>query len=189
MAHADDSIITGKFKGSLGKQLVFRQWEGKTIVAKSPKARTGDPTAPQEEIQERFLAGSRYALSVTKSADKSLAEGYAKALRPRQNVYSRALEDFMSVPVVKFINTTDYSGVVGSKIVTRAFDDFRLTRVRVEIYAANGTLLEAGNAEPNINGLDWTYIAATANNPLAGSKIKVIATDVPANEGTLEVTL
>jgi hypothetical protein len=61
--------------------------------------------------------------------------------------------------------------------------------VRVEIYAANGTRLEAGNAQQNLSGNDWTYIATTANNPLPGSKIKVIATDVPANEGTLEVTL
>lgn len=41
MAHANESIITGKFKGSLGKQLVFRDWAGKTVVAKSPKARKG----------------------------------------------------------------------------------------------------------------------------------------------------
>ena len=189
MAHGDNSIITGKFKGSLGKQLVFRQWGAKTIVAKSPKARVGDPTAAQAETQERFLAGSRYALSVTKGADQSLAEAYAKALRPRQNVYSRALEDFMSPPVVKFINTIDYSGAVGDKIVARAIDDYRVTRVRMEIYAANGTLLEAGNAQQNINGIDWTYTATTTNNPLAGSRIKVIATDVPANEGTLEITL
>jgi hypothetical protein len=37
MAHANNSIITGKFKGSLGKELVFREWQGKTVVAKSPK--------------------------------------------------------------------------------------------------------------------------------------------------------
>ena len=37
MAHADNSIITGKFKGSLGRELVFREWEGKTVVAKSPQ--------------------------------------------------------------------------------------------------------------------------------------------------------
>ena len=60
---------------------------------------------------------------------------------------------------------------------------------RVEIYAANGTLLEAGTAEQPTNGIDWTYTATQANNPLAGSKIKAIATDVPGNEGALEVTL
>ena len=40
MANANNSIITGKFKRSLGKELVFRGWEGKTVVAKSPKGRS-----------------------------------------------------------------------------------------------------------------------------------------------------
>src|SRR5580765_2494344 len=142
MAHADNSIITGKFKGTLGKQLVFRDWEGKTIVGKSPKSRSGDPTTAQAEKQEKFLLASRYAKSVTTSADQSLAQAYASALRPRQNVYSRALEDFMSPPVVKLINTRSYTGAGGDRIVTRAVDDFRVTGVRAEIYAADGTLLE-----------------------------------------------
>jgi len=189
MAHANNSIITGKFKGSLGKQLVFREWEGKTLVAKSPKSRSGDPTAAQAETQEKFLVASRYAKSITTNADQSLAQAYASALRPRQNVYSRALEDFMSPPVVKLIDKRNYHGSIGDKIVTRAMDDFRVTGVRVEVYAANGTLLEAGNAVQNINGIDWTYTATQANNPVAGSKIKAIATDVPGNEGMSEITL
>src|SRR5258708_10769911 len=119
MAHADNSIITGKFKGSLGKQLVFREWEGKTVVSKSPKGRSGDPTPAQAETQEKFLVASRYARSITKSADQSLAQAYAMALRPRQNVYSRALEDFMSPPVVKLIDTRNYKGAGGDRIVTR----------------------------------------------------------------------
>jgi len=190
MAHADNSIITGKFKGSLGKQLVFREWEGKTVVAKSPKSRSGDPNPAQAERQEKFLIASRYAKSVIKRADQSLAEAYASALRPRQNVYSRALEDFMSPPVVKLIDTRNYKGAGGDKIAIRATDDFRVTGVRVEIYAADGTLLEAGNAEQNTNGIDWTYTATQAAlaGP-AGSKIKAIAFDVPGNEGTLEVTV
>ena len=192
MAHANNSIITGKFKGSLGKELVFREWQGKTVVAKSPKARTGDPTLAQAELQEKFLIASRYAKAVTKSADQTLAQAYASALRPRQNVYSRALEDFMSPPVVKLIDTRDYKGASGDRIVTRAVDDFRVTGVRVEIYATDGMLLEAGNAVQNINGIDWTY-TATQRNPapagLAGCKIKAIASDVPGNEGSLEVTL
>jgi hypothetical protein len=95
----------------------------------------------------------------------------------------------MILPVVKSINTQNYKGAVSDKIAVRAIDDFRVVSVRVEIYAANGTLLETGNAEQTTNGLDWTYTATQANNPLAGSKIKAIATDIPANEGILEVTL
>lgn len=189
MAHSNNSIITGKLKGTLGKELVFREWEGKTVVAKAPKRREGEPSPAQAETQERFLIASRYARAVINNADKSLAEAYATVLRPRQNVYSRALEDCISPPVVKSVRTQNYKGAVGDKLAVRAIDDFRVASVQVEIYAANGTLLEAGNAEPNLNGLDWTYTATQANNPLAGSKIKAIATDVPGNEGMLEVTL
>jgi hypothetical protein len=189
MAHSDNSVITRKLSGTLGKDLVFREWEGKTVVAKAPKKRKGEPTPPQAETQENFLIASRYARAVIRNPDKGLAEAYATVLRPRQNVYSRALEDFLSPPVVKSINARNYKGIVGDKIVVRAIDDFRVVSVRVEIVAANGTLLEEGKAEEDANTLDWIYTATQANSLLAGSKIIAIATDVPGNEGTLEVSL
>jgi hypothetical protein len=186
---SNNSLTTGKLSGTLGKELVFRDWDGKTVVAKAPKKRKGDPTSQQAETQEKFLIASRYARSVIKRENKDLANAYAAVLRPRQNVYSRALEDFMSPPVVKSINTRTYKGAAGDLIVINALDDFRVASVRVEIYAANGTLLEEGNAEPSPDDIYWTYKATQANSPLAGSKIIAIATDVPRNEGTLEVTL
>lgn len=189
MAHADNSVITGKFKGSLGKQLVFRQWDGKTIVAKSPKPRSGDPTEAQSETQVKFLMASRYAKAVLKNTDQSLAEGYKTSLKPRQNLYSRAMEDFMNPPAVDPINTRDYHGVAGDPIVVRAVDDFRVTRVRVEIFKADGSLLESGNAVVDLNGLDWKYEATQAINQLAGTKIRATAFDVPGNETSEESIL
>ena len=132
---------------------------------------------------------TRYAKAIFRSADQSMAQAYASVRRPRQTIYSRALEDFMKAPVVETIHTQNYTGAVGDKIVTRATDDFRVTGVRVEIYTANGALLEAGNAFQNINGIDWGYTTTQANNIVVGTKIKVIATDVPGNEGTLESIL
>jgi hypothetical protein len=189
MANSNNSVITGKFRGSLGKELVFREWEGKTVVAKAPGSREGDPTPAQAQTQERFLLASRYARAVMKGQDQGIRDAYTAALRPRQNLYSRAVEDFMSPPVVKVISAGHYTGAGGSPITVRAVDDFRVTAVQVEIYTASGALLEKGNAEQQVNGLDWTYTATQANNPLTGSKIKAIATDVPGNEGTLELTL
>jgi hypothetical protein len=189
MANSNNSVITGKLRGSLGKELVFRDWEGKTVVAKAPKGREGDPTPAQAIIQERFLLASRYAKAVAIGQDQGIKDAYTEALRPRQNLYSRALEDFMSPPDVRSIDASKYAGAVGNKITVRAVDDFRVTGVQVEIYASSGSLLEKGNAEQAINGLDWIYTATQANNPLAGSKIKAIATDVPNNEGTLGVNL
>ena len=187
MANANNSLVTGKFKGSLGKELVFREWEGKTVVAKAPKSRTGKPTPAQEQNQENFLLASRYAKTILQ--DPAMAEGYAAALRPRQNVYSRALEDFVNPPKVTVINTRSYAGVAGDTIIIRATDDFRVASVLVEIYAADGSLLEKGNATQNANGVDYTYTATKANPQLAGTRIKAIAIDVPANEGSLELIL
>lgn len=189
MANATNNIITGKFRGSLGKQLVFREWEGKTIVAKSPRPRSGDPTPAQADTQEKFFLASRYAKSVTTNTDQSLAEAYASALRPRQNVYSRALEDFMNSPVVKQIDTKNYTGALNDKIAVRAIDDFRVTAVHVEILSASGALLESGDAVQNLNGIDWTYTTTQTNSVLAGSKIKAVAKDVPGNEGVKEVVM
>ena len=189
MASSNNSIITGKFRGSLGKELVFRDWQGKTIVAKSPKPRSGNPTTAQAETIQNFQVASRYAKSVLNNADQRLAQAYANALKPRQNVFSRAMMDFLSPPVVSRIDTRNYFGAEGETILIRAIDDFRVSRVRVEIVDSAGSIVETGNAVQNLNGIDWTYTAITGNALVPGSRIKAIAFDVPGNEGTLEVTV
>jgi hypothetical protein len=189
MAHSNNSVITGKLSGMLGKELVFRDWENKTVVAKAPKAKVGEPDAGQLQRQEKFLLASRYAKAVKDGTDQGIKDAYTAALRPRQNLYSRAMEDFLNSPVVNSVSTNAYTGGVGSTITVRAVDDFRVTSVQVEIYAASGTLLEKGNAVQQTNGLDWTYAVTQANAVLTGSKINAIATDVPGNTGTLAVTL
>jgi hypothetical protein len=189
MANSNNSVITGKFRGTIGKELVFREWDGKTVVAKAPKARTGPATAAQLKIQENFMLAAKYATSVKEGTDQGIRDAYSAALKPRQNLFSRAVADFMSPPVVKTIGSSAYTGVVGSTITIRAVDDFRVTGVLVEIFAVSGTLLEKGNAVQQTNGIDWTYTTTQANAVLAGSKISAIATDVPGNTGTLAVTL
>jgi hypothetical protein len=189
MATSNNSIITGKFRGTIGKELVFREWDGKTVVAKAPKARTGPPTASQLKIQENFMLATKYATAVMKGTDQGIRDAYTAVLKPRQNLFSRAAADFMSPPVVKTIDTKLYNGVVGSTITIRATDDFRVTGVLVEIFAASGTLLEKGNAIQLTNGVDWIYTTTQVNPALTGSKISALATDVPGNSGTLSVTL
>ena len=189
MAHSNNSVITGKLRGSLGKELVFREWEGKTIVAKAPKAREKPPTEKQAVIQEKFLLATKYANAVKAGSDEGLKSAYIAAQRPRQNLYSRALEDFLTSPVVRLIGSTKYTGAPGSSILVRAVDDFRVAGVQVQIYAAGGALLEKGEAVQQVNGVDWSYTATLANATLTGTMIRAIATDVPGNEGILEVTL
>ena len=64
MANSNNSVITGKLRGALGKELVFREWEGKTVVAKAPKRRQGGGTPAQAEIKDKFLLASIYGKAV-----------------------------------------------------------------------------------------------------------------------------
>jgi hypothetical protein len=189
MAHSTHSIISSKLSGMIGEELVFRQWAGKTIVAKAPCKRPGRPTRAQAVIRDRFLMASRYARAILSNADPALADAYRAVLKPRQNLYTRALQDFISVPVVQQLDTREYTGQQGSLVKVRAVDDFRVTEVWVEIYTAAGSLLESGLAEQQLSGLDWTYRAQKDNSLLSDSRVKATARDVPGNEGSLEVVL
>jgi hypothetical protein len=189
MANSDNSVLLRKLRGMLNKELVFREWAGKTVVSKAPKRRKRKSTPDQRETRVNFKLASRYANAITKAEDKSLADAYALVLKPRQNLYSRALEDFMTVPEIKFIRTDDYIGAVGDKITIRAVDDFRVLSVIVEIHTGDGSILESGPAVQNVNGIDWTYIVTKINDLSEGGKIKAIAMDVPGHEGILEVKI
>lgn len=185
----NSSMVTKKLRGALGDELVFRRWQGDSIVAAAPEKRDTEPTAKQLEVQKRFLLASQYAKAILNSPDQTMAQAYARVLRKRQNVYCRAAEDYMKSPEVEIINADNYHGAINDKIVVTAVDDFRVTDVQVEIYAPDGTLLEKESADQNTDGGTWTYTTQRVNNLLPGCKIKAIATDVPGNKGVLEVTL
>ncbi|GAO42331.1 hypothetical protein [Flavihumibacter petaseus] len=186
MANAK-SLIAGHLNGMLGKEIVFRNWEDKTIVAKAPGERTTPPTAPQVKVQRNFTQGSQYAKSIL--LDPDLVAGYKRALRPRQNVYSRALQDFVTPPEVTDITIRNYTGQVGDIIEVRAVDDYLVTKVYVEIRAANGDLLEGGVAVLQPKGNVWNYAATVQNPALAGTRVIAFANDFPGNEASLEVLL
>lgn len=187
MANANKSIVISKLNGMLGKELVFRDWAGKTIVAKAPGSRSKPASPAQAIIQERFQLGTRYAKAVQQNPELSAA--YAMALKPRQHIYSRALEDFIKAPVVSSVNAKGYSGQPGDPLIIRATDDFRVVSVSVEISSSDGSLVEKGNAVINANGIDWTYTTSQPNGNLAGTRIVAMATDVPGNEGSMELSL
>ena len=66
MAQSKNNIITHRLSGKVGDLLVFRNRAGKTIVAFTPRARTGEPSDGQKRQQKRFQEAVVYA------ADKGL---------------------------------------------------------------------------------------------------------------------
>lgn len=176
-------------KGSMNaKRVSLRQVGNQLIVTERPKQRFQE-TEKKMKARERFLDASFYA-------QKQYADPVSKALYEKgitektKSAYAVALKDYLVAPKVEFITTIDYRGRINDPIVIRAKDDFMVTRVKVEILAADGTLIEEGDAETSDSARNlWNYGTKAPNAALAGTTIRATAFDKPGNTGSLEKVL
>jgi hypothetical protein len=184
---AKDNVVTKGFSGALDRTITFTQRAGKTYVGKFRRAVSVQPTEKMLAVRTRFAASINYA----KKAIKSLASKvlYQAARKPGQSAYNVAVADAYNAPKVVGIKTDNYHGAVGNTITIDATDDFKVVSVVVSIHDATGTLIEQGNAVTQEDEPDWLYTTTQANATLSGSKISAVATDLPGNTGTLEITL
>ncbi len=176
MSQSKNNIVTEGLSGKL-YQLVFKQWFGKTIVAKRP--RTFSTVSPNQlSIRESFKAAATYAKAAISNAATKLA--YKAKAKPGQTAYNMAFADFFKPPSIGTIDTSTYTAQAGSSIIIEATDDFKVVSVNVKIEKANGSLVEQGAATLSADGLHWLY-TSTANGNITGNVISVTATDMPGN--------
>lgn len=180
MAKVRHNLFTKGLSGTVGGSMVFRSYGEETIVSVTP-TKTTEPTDKQKVVRERFLLATIYAKTALK--DESIRALYqAKAdTTSSKSSYLVAVTDFFHAPNIDDIIVSEYTGAVGSKIKVRAYDDFRVEAVKVEIYNPDGTLVEQGPAVPMETGLHWEYIATQDNPQVTGSRVVVKATDLPGN--------
>ena len=184
-----EKIIEKSVNGAMGKEMILRENGEDGILANSPTVDPNRvPTKKQEDQQEKFREAAAYGNSVLKNPE--LKETYESKNLKKKNAFKAATTDFLSDPIVKKIDASDYNGTVGSKIAVKAVDDFNVTQVKVSIYNPAGDLVEEGLAviEPLLK-LKWIYTATQVVAILPGSKIKAVAQDIPGNKGELQITL
>ena len=70
MAESKNNIVTHGLSGKVGDLLVFSQRNGKTIVSKAPKERTGELSDKQEVQKLKFQRAVLYAKAVMNDPDK-----------------------------------------------------------------------------------------------------------------------
>ena len=169
--------MTG-MSGKLADLLVYRQWFGRTVVAKKPRP-ISSMSDKQQAVRDKFKLGAAYAR--TAIADSATQAIYKAKTTPGQTPFNMALADYFTMPVIGDIDVSGYTGKVGDKIKVQATDDFMVKSVDVSIAHADGTLLEQGAAVADPDGVHWLYTATVANAALSGSKITVTAKDLPAN--------
>ena len=186
MGFVKDNYVTSGASGNVGTLWSFRQKAGKTILAKVRGASSKPPSPQMLAVQNRFKIAFAYARTAMRNPDTKAA--YAAAAPRGVTAFNLALGDAAQSPVVNKIDSTNYHGAVGDKLVIDATDNFKVTGVVVTIDNAAGALIETGNAILDDNK-NWNYTATVANAATAGSKIMAVASDLPGNTGTLTVTL
>lgn len=187
MAITSNNILTRNYSGKVGKQFVFRTRGDRSIMAALPTLSGGAGSQSQQDVRFKFRLAVIYAKKALTNPD--LAEAYAAKARGNQSAFNVAFKDAYYGPELSKLRTDGYTGQAGEPIVVQAVDNFRVTFVKVRILAADGQLLEEGQAVEDENGYDWIYTTKVANPVLAGSKIQVIAEDVPKNSTSLESIL
>ena len=187
MATTKNNVIVKGASGKFGRQIVFSQRAGKTIMSKPP-LRTAPPTPKQIQQQEKFARAAAYAKNAL--LDPTLKEAYTTEAKKRQDVspYNMAMTDYLRPPVITHVDHSAYTGNASDeKIIIEVADAFKVVSVKVKITAANNSTLEEGNATL-VKG-KWEYTTTANNATLTGTKITLTATDRPGNNTTKEITL
>lgn len=187
MSNTTENVLTKTYRGKFGKQLVFRNRDEMSIMAKPPK-KSLKPAADTQITQRRkFKMASRWAKQalldpITLAAYMAMASGM-------RTPYVMAVTNYLRPPEVREINASGYSGEAGCKIRVVAFDDFDVTGVTVKITDATGTLIEQGSCQEDLSSDCWVYTATVAVTSLSGVVIRAEAKDIPCHTGSLEITL
>ena len=192
MARSKNNVVMHGMSGIIGDLILFRQWFGRTIVGKIPKGST-ETTEGQKQVRVKFQNAVKYArMSLADPATKKL---YKQEAGNGKSAFNVAVADFFTAPKIEQINAAAYNGAAGDKIGILVTDDFMVKTVEVTITAPDGRQVEKGNAvqEANVaregDNPQWFYTATTVNGSLAGSKITVLASDLPGNPTSEEKVL
>ena len=143
---------------------VYRKQDGQTIVSsyRAPKTRT--PSAAQKKARARFQAAHAYATEVLSDPLRRRVYQKLGAIHKRPPNALLA-SNFLTPPEIEVVETSGYTGRVGSELGIVAFDSIAVASVTVAIRGPDGALFETGEATSE-HGV-WSY-RATANAPATG---------------------
>jgi hypothetical protein len=156
MARSKNNILTKGLSGMVGKQIVFRTWNGKTFISVAPK-KPKKQSPIQKENRTKFKRATVYAKSMMKDPIKK-AE-YKEIARKLQlpNAYTAAITDYMRNPQIEELDIANYSGKAEEEIkVTVSKKGFEIQEVEVIVVDKNGEVIEEGKAKKGA-GTEWIY--------------------------------
>jgi len=163
---------------------VYRSVRGRTFICRRP-TRSSAPSDAQLAVRERFRLAADYARAG--ATDPALQAAFGPLAKERGvSLFTVLMGDYLSSPTVNAIDLSGYHGQVGELIKMRASDDVGVTKVSVALHAADGALLEGGEAVLQFG--TWVYAATTQRVPGTPVTITATAGDRPGNVGSKSET-
>ena len=159
--------------------MVFRQLQGKVVVAQRPDTRDLEPSPAQQAQRDRFTLAAAYAREVLSHPWQRRMYERLAASRNRR-VDKLLMSDFLTPPVVDEIDVSVYHRRAGDLVRIIASDDIEVTGVDVAIHTAAGALVEQGHAT-SVHGV-WCYRTVTASPLNELVVVSAVARDRPGNE-------
>ena len=179
MAISFNNVITRNYSGRVG-DIVFRNYNGKSVMAKRPDCSKVIKTERQMGSMNKFAKGVKFG-QFAKDNPK-LCEDYNKK-RPDLSPYHAAISDFMTTPVIERVDVSEYQGHPGNVVTVSAWDKWNIEGVGVVIFNALGEVIEFGEAVPGefSGNTEWDYTATVENVDYQGGRVEIRVTDRPGN--------
>ncbi|TRZ53677.1 hypothetical protein D4S03_01385 [bacterium] len=182
MANTKSNALTKNYRGKFGNQFVFRNRNGKSIMAALPVRTADSVTEAQQTARKNFANAARYAKQILLDPDM-LAAYMAKANTNGQSPYIIALTDYLRHPWIDEINLEAFNGNAGDVIRVMAGDDFKVAEVTVKILDPLGVEIESGTCALDTLGIWWEYTTTQAVTIEPGLEILAKARDIPGHSG------
>jgi hypothetical protein len=153
---------------------VIRRLGKQTIFSRRPVVKN-KPTVRQQANRDRFAEATLFAISELKKPKASLEYKIMAELQGLKTAHLAAISDFLLRPEIDTVDVKGYKGNPGDVIHITPCMPYKVVEVDVNIYAKDGTLVEAGKAVED--ELNWKYVATIANTMAAGSAVELVAHD------------
>ena len=179
MAVSYNNVITSGYSGRVG-DVVFRNYNGKSVMAKRPDCSKVIKSERQLEFNDKFKRAVKYGQYVIKNPELT---AYYKRKRPDMDPYHAAISDYLSRPVIERVDVGDYQGLPGNVVTVSVWDKWGIEGVDMVIFNALGEVLECGAAVPRqfSGNTEWNYTATVENVDFKSSRILVRVKDRPGN--------
>jgi hypothetical protein len=169
MATIKGNVMMVGISGKLG-DIVFRQAGGNTIVSRRPVMKM-PPTERQLAQRLRFEDAARFASIAIENPKTFLSYQQMAKRQHRSSAYQAALTDHLTQPEIGSVLAT-YNGHIGDVISIKGKVRYKITGITASIFAADGSMIESGEAR--VNGTAWRYTVAVANKDVTGCKVRSV---------------